>query len=131
MGVSFHTSLPGTHFVRLMLKKLGKGMPDSLVCEELVSLSIGVQMFMQFRSDSRDEDPAKDHLTTPHFILSVARQTEVLKVRSITELCGLRRWSCMWHQRAHCNASAATVLDTRSVTADTPSAASGVGAPTH
>jgi len=65
----------------------------------------------------------------------------VSNVRSITELCGLRvsvesyaacewRWSHMWLERAFCNASAASALDTRSVTANTRPGASRVGAPT-
>jgi hypothetical protein len=45
---------------------------------------------MQLRSGRRDQDPAKDRPLTPHFIVSVARGPEVSKVRSITELYGLR-----------------------------------------
>jgi hypothetical protein len=41
-------------------------------------------------SYSRDQDPAKDRLRTPHFIVSVMRGPEVSKVRSITQLCGVR-----------------------------------------
>jgi len=40
------------------------------------------------------------------------------------------RWSSTWLQRALCNASAASNLDTRSETADTRPGASRVGAPT-
>ena len=39
---------------------------------------------------SRDQDPAKDCPPTPHFIVSVARGTEVSKVRALAELCVLR-----------------------------------------
>ena len=45
---------------------------------------------MQLRSGRRDQDPTKDRPLTPNFIVSVARGPEVSKVRSITELCGLR-----------------------------------------
>jgi hypothetical protein len=45
---------------------------------------------MQLRSGRRDQDPAKDRPPTPHFIVSVARGPEVSRVRSLTELCGLR-----------------------------------------
>jgi hypothetical protein len=45
---------------------------------------------MQLRSGRRDQDPNNNRLLTPHFIVSVARGPEVSKVRSITELCGLR-----------------------------------------
>ena len=45
---------------------------------------------MQLRSGSRDQDPTKDRPLTSHFIVSVARGSEVSKVRSIIELCGLR-----------------------------------------
>ena len=65
-------------------------MPESVVREELESLNICVQGVTELRSGRRDPDPSKDRLPTPHFIVSVARGTEVSKVRSITELCGLR-----------------------------------------
>jgi hypothetical protein len=58
--------------------------------EELESLNIRVQGVMQMRSGRRDQDPAKDRPPIPHFIISVARGPEVSKVRSLSELCGLR-----------------------------------------
>jgi hypothetical protein len=76
--------------VRLLVKNLGRGMPESVVREELESLKIRVQGAMQLRSGRRDQDPAKDRPPTPHFIVSVARGPEVSRVRSLTELCGLR-----------------------------------------
>jgi len=76
--------------VRLLVKNLGRGMPESVVREKLESLGIHVQGVTQLRSGRRDQDPAKDLPPTPHFIVSVARGPEVSKVRSITELCGLR-----------------------------------------
>jgi hypothetical protein len=41
-GVSFHTSLPEDRSVRLLVKNLGKRMPESVVREELQSLNIRV-----------------------------------------------------------------------------------------
>jgi hypothetical protein len=90
-GVSFHTfTFPWDRCVRLLVKNLGRGMPDSVVWEEMESLNIRVQGVMQLRSGGRDQDPAKDRPPTPHFIISVARDPEVSKMRSLTELCGLR-----------------------------------------
>ena len=65
-------------------------MPESVVREELETLGIHVQEVTQLRSGRRDQDPNKDRLPTPPFIVSVARGPEVSRVRSITELCGLR-----------------------------------------
>ena len=75
--------------MRLLLKKLGTGMPESVAREELEALDIQVQAVMQLRSGRRNRDPAKDRPLTP-FIVYVARGPEVSRVRSITELCGLR-----------------------------------------
>jgi hypothetical protein len=89
-GVSFHTfSLPEDRCVRLLVKNLGKRMPESVVREELEALDIRVQGVAQLRSGSRDQDPDKDGPPTTH-IISVARGPEVSRVRSLTELCGLR-----------------------------------------
>jgi hypothetical protein len=65
-------------------------MPESVVREEMESLNFRVHGFMQLRSRRRDQDRAKDHPPNHHFIVSVARRHEVSKVRSLTELCGLR-----------------------------------------
>jgi len=90
-GVSFHTfSLSEDRCVRLLVKNLGKGIPVSVVREELGPLGIRVQGVILLRSGRRDQDPAKDRNPTPHFIVSVARGSEVARVRSLTELCGLR-----------------------------------------
>ena len=90
-GVSFHTfTLREERCVRLLVKNLVRGMPESVVREELDSLNIRVQGVSQLRSGRRDQHPTKDRPPTPHFIISVARGPEVSKVRSLTELCGLR-----------------------------------------
>ena len=90
-GVSFHTySLPEDRCTRLLIKGLGKTMPEQDVREELEILGITVQSVLQLRSQRRDPDPAKDRFPTPHFIVTVARGPLVSKVRAITSLCGLR-----------------------------------------
>jgi hypothetical protein len=65
-------------------------MPEAEIKEELEALHISVQDVRQLRSKRRDQDPEKNRPLTPHFIISVARGPEVVKVRSLTELCGLR-----------------------------------------
>jgi len=64
-------------------------MPED-VWDELERLGIFVQGVLQFRSGRCDQDAAKAHPVTQHFIVTVARGPEVDKVRSLTELCGLR-----------------------------------------
>ena len=80
---------------------------------------------MQLRSGRHDQHPAKDRPLTPHFILSVARGPEVSRVRSITDLCGLRvSVESYVGPKGPCNANTASASDTRSVTADTRPGAS-------
>jgi hypothetical protein len=70
--MSFHTFvLPGGLLCALLVKNLGRGMPESIVQEELKSLNIRVQRVTQLRSGCHDQDPTKDHPPTPHFIVSV------------------------------------------------------------
>jgi hypothetical protein len=76
--------------VRLLLKNLGKRMPETEIREELEALHVQVQAVMQLRSRRRDQDAEKERPITPHFIVPVARGPDVAKVRSLTELCGLR-----------------------------------------
>jgi hypothetical protein len=88
-GVRFHTfSLPQDRCVRTLVKNLGKNMPEDVVREELEDLGFCVQGFLQLRSGHRDEEASKARPITPHFIVSVARGPEVVKRRSLTELCG-------------------------------------------
>jgi hypothetical protein len=90
-GVNFHTfSLPEDRCVRLLLKNLGKRIPEAEIREELEALHKNVHAVMQLRSKRRDQDPEKDRPLTPHFIVSVARGPDVAKARSLTDLCGLR-----------------------------------------
>jgi hypothetical protein len=89
-GVTFHTfSLPEDRRVRLLMKNLGRQMPENVVREKLEALEIRVQGVMQLRSGHRNQDTACDRPPTPHFVVLVARGPEVQKVRSLSELCGL------------------------------------------
>ena len=89
-GVSFQTfTLPEDRCARLLVKNLGRSMPESVVREELETLGINVQGVTQLRSGRRDQDPTKDRPPTPYLIVSVARGTELSRFRSITELCFL------------------------------------------
>ena len=90
-GVSFHTfSLPEDRCARLLIKNMGHLMPEEVVREELGALGIFVQGVMQLRSGRRDQNTEKYRPVTPHFIVTVERGPEVTKIRSITQLCGLR-----------------------------------------
>jgi hypothetical protein len=76
--------------VRLLVKNLGRVMPESVVREELELVDIHVQGVTQLRFGRRDQDTDKDRPPTPHFIVSVARGPELSKVRTLTEIYGLR-----------------------------------------
>jgi hypothetical protein len=90
-GVSFHTfSLPEDRCARLPAKNLGRYMPVDVVREELENLGICVQGVLQLRSGRRDQEVAKSRPLTAHFIVSLARGPDVVKLRSLTELCGSR-----------------------------------------
>jgi hypothetical protein len=90
-GVSFHTfSLPEDRSTRLLIKNLGRRMPEDVVREELGALGICVQRVMLLRSKRRDRDSEMDRPVTPHFIVTVARSPEVTKICSIKQIYGLR-----------------------------------------
>jgi hypothetical protein len=59
-------------------------MPEDVVRKEMETLGICVQEVLELRSRRHQIPPL-----TPHFIVSVARGAEVVKLRSMTELCGL------------------------------------------
>ena len=82
--------LPEDRCARLLMNNLGRGMPESIVREELESLDISVQGVRQLRYGRRKQEPAKDRHINPHFIVSVAWAPEMSKVLSITVLCGRR-----------------------------------------
>jgi hypothetical protein len=61
-GVNFHTfMLPEDRCVRLLVKNLGRGMPESVVQEDLEFLNIHVQGVMKLRSGRRDQDHSPLH----------------------------------------------------------------------
>jgi hypothetical protein len=130
-GLSSHNNtLPENRSVRL-LKNLGRGMPESVVREELESLNIRVEGVMQLRSGCRDKNLDKDRPPTP---TSLPRWREGLRCHKYNHSPNSAdcecRWSRTWPQKTHCNASAASALDTRCVTADTRPGASRTAAPT-
>jgi hypothetical protein len=118
--------------VRLLVKNLGRGMRESVVWEELEYLKIRALGVMQLRSGRRDQDPAKDRPPTP---TSLSRRREGLRYQKYDHSRNSAdcecRWSRTWPQKAHCNANAASALDTRSVAVDTHPGASCVAAPTY
>ena len=68
-GVAFHTySLPEDRCTRLLIKDLGKNMPDQDVRKEVESLTMPVQSVLQLRSQRHDPDHAKDRFPTPHLM---------------------------------------------------------------
>ena len=90
-GVICHTfTLQEDRCVRLLLKNLGRGMPESVVREELESLEFSCLGSHAAAFRPSRPGPSQGPLSHTHFVLSVARGPEVSKVCSITELCGLR-----------------------------------------
>jgi hypothetical protein len=116
--------------VRLLVKNLGRTMPDSVVREELESLNIRVQGVLQVRFGCRDRHHAKKRPPSP---TSLYEWREFLRCQK----CDLSpnsaacecRWNPMWPRKTHCNTSVASALDTRSETAVTHPGVSRVGAP--
>ena len=131
-GVSFHTfTLPEDRCVRLLVKNLGRGMPENVVREELEALNIHVQAAMQRPSGRREQDSAKDRPPTPTSLHQWRGGPRCLRYdQSLNSAVCECRWSRTWLQRVPCNANAASASDTRSVTADTRPGASRVVAPT-
>jgi hypothetical protein len=58
-GVNFHTSLPDDRCVRLLVKKLGRHIPEGAVREELENLGFCVQGFLQLHSGRGDQKVIK------------------------------------------------------------------------
>jgi hypothetical protein len=78
-GVCFHTfSLPEDRRVCLLLKNLGKRMPEAEIPEELEGLHIHVQTVMQLQLSRRwDHNAEKESHQKPHFITSLERGSDV------------------------------------------------------
>ena len=131
-GVSFHTfTLPEDRCVPLLVKNLGRGMPESVVREELEALNIRVQGVTQLRCGHRDQGPAKDRPPTPTPSYQWREDPRCLKCDHSPNSADCEcRWSRTWLQRDHCNVGAANASATRSSTADTHNGASLVGTPT-
>ena len=51
--------------MRLLVKNLSRGLPETVVRLELASLNIRVQGVTQLRSGRRNQDPAKELPPTP------------------------------------------------------------------
>jgi len=109
-GVSFHTfTLPEDRSARLLVKNLGRGMPESVAIPTPPRTALPPSTSLcQWRAGQRY--PRCDH--SPN---SVACEC---------------RWSCTWLQKDRCNASAANASATRSATADTHLGVKLLGAPT-
>ena len=131
-GVSFHTfTLPEDRYVRLLVKNLRRGVPKSVVWEELESLNIRVPKVSQLRSGRRDQGPAKDRPPTPNSLYQWREDVRCLRCDHSPNSAACEcRWSRTWLQKAPCNVSATSDSATRSVTADTHPSASLVGAAT-
>jgi len=131
-SVSFHTfTLPEDRCARLLVKNLGRVIPESVVIEKVESLNICVKGVTQLRSGRRDTDPSKDRPTTP---TSLCQWRPGLRCPRCdhspkSAVCECR-WSRTWIQKFRCKASSASASATRSATADTHLGASLVGAPT-
>jgi hypothetical protein len=67
-GVSFHTSLPKERCMRLLIKNVGKRMPETVVREELEVVGICVHGILQLRSGAGTTTP-KSTALRPHTLL--------------------------------------------------------------
>ena len=89
-GVSFHTfTPPEDRCVRLLVKKLGRGMPETVVWEELESLNICVQGVTQLHPSRRDQD--RPHATTSSYLWR-----EGLSCRRCHHSQNSAAWECRW-----------------------------------
>ena len=123
--------LPEDRCARLLVKNLGRGMPERVVREELETLGNHVQGVTHLRSSRRDQDRTKDRPPTP---TSLYQWREGLRcpesAQSPNSAACKCRWRRTWLQRALCDASAASASDTRSEIVVTRLVASRVVAPT-
>ena len=72
-GVSFHTlSLLEDRCVRLLVKNLGRHMPENVVREELENLGICIKGVLHLRSVRRDQEAAKARPLTPLLCITSA-----------------------------------------------------------
>jgi hypothetical protein len=102
--VSFHTfTLSLYRCVRLLLRNLGRRMPQSVVREELEDLDMHVQGVRHLRSSRHDQDPIKDGPLNPNFIVSVRGGPRYVRrdLSPNSAVCECR-WSRTWLQRVRC-----------------------------
>ena len=81
--MSFHTSVPEDGCVHLLIKNLGRQMPENIIQEELETLGISVQGVLQVCTRCHDQETSKAHPLTPHLIVSVAQGPEVVNLCSL------------------------------------------------
>ena len=130
--MSFYTfTLPKERCVQLLLKKLGRGMPESVVLKDLEALDIHVQAVMQLRKGRRHQDPTKKLPLTNTSLFQWRGGPRSLKYDlSLNSAVCECRWSPTWPQSVPGNATFASASDTRRVTAYTRPGASSVVVPT-
>jgi hypothetical protein len=68
--------------VRLLVKNLGKRMPEGVVRDELENKEITVQGVLKLRLRRREQETSNARQLIPHFIVSVAKGPDVAKVHS-------------------------------------------------
>jgi hypothetical protein len=81
-------SLPEDRCLCLLVKTLGRQMPEEVVQKKLGILWICVQGVVQHRSGRRDQEASNARPLTLNFIFLVARELEV-EICVLTEICGL------------------------------------------
>ena len=111
--------------VRLLLNNLGRGMLESIVREELQSLNFRVQVVTQWPCGRRDQNPAKERLTTPTSLYQRREGLKRLRCDHSPKSAACEyRWNRTCLQKSRCNISATSATATCSVTGDTHSGAS-------
>jgi hypothetical protein len=63
-------------------------MHDDEIGEDLEALYINMQVVVQLWSKHREQETKKERPLTPQNFVSVARVTDVVKILSLTDLCG-------------------------------------------
>ena len=90
-GVSFHTlSLLEDRCVRLLVKNLGRHMPENVVREELENLGICIKGVLHLRSVRRDQEAAKARPLTPLLCITSAgagRREDAFPDRTLPFAC--------------------------------------------
>jgi hypothetical protein len=81
--------------MRLLVKNLGRGMPESVVRGKLESLNIRVQGFMQLRSGRRDQHPTKDRPPNP---TSLSRWRVGLRCQKYVHSTNSADCQCRWNR---------------------------------